>query len=193
MPNETEVDDEIIETNLPPEEEIQRLRKTNKSILAKSYERKSRIVELETENGTLKTKADAAEAKAQEAIVGIPLRKLAADMSHAPGLFLREFEARYKVESIDDVLVVSDHAGNGMKDTDGKPVAFEAPALWRLLTGGASNYAKTEDTATFGLLLKWQGPSGSGASGGGRGGSGHTPASTRKPDQKPAPLELGLK
>ena len=81
MTTETEVDDEVIETNLPLEQEVLRLRKTNKSILAKSHERKARIAELETENGTLKTKADAAEAKAHEAVVGIPLRKLAATMT----------------------------------------------------------------------------------------------------------------
>lgn len=192
MTTETELEDELIEPGLPPEEEVKRLRKTNKSVLAKSHERKGRIAELETENAGLKTKAEAAETKLREAVVGVPLRKLTANMSNAPGLFLSEFEKRFKVESVDGELIVNDLTGKTVME-DGKPIAFSGPALWRMLTGGASNYAKTEDASMFALLLKWNGPSGSGASGGMRNGSGSTGTSPRKPEQKAPTVELGLR
>jgi hypothetical protein len=191
MTTETDID-EVIEPGLPPEEELQRLRRSQKSILAKSHERKARIAELETENAALKTKADAAEAKAHEAVVGVPLRNFAEQISEVPTLWLSEFNKRFKVESKDGKLAVLHSDGTPVL-RDGEPIPFTPNAIWTLLTGGATNYGKDENSRIFAAITRWQGATGSGASPSNRGGGMNTPVSARKDEPQSEPQTFGLR
>jgi hypothetical protein len=192
MEIEAEVDNETIESGLPAVEELQRLRKSQKSILAKSHERKARIAELETENAALKAKAGEADAKMHDATVGVPLRAMAAQVSEVPKLWLSEFSKYYKVGSADGTLSVLKHDGSPVMVGE-SPVPFTPNGLWTLLTGGAQNYGKDEDTASFAAIMRWCGPTGSGASGINRGGSGNPPVSTHKAPKKSVETQFGIR
>ena len=185
MPDEIEVQDDVIDSALPAEEQVIRLRKTNKSLLAKSAERKGRIAELETENAVLKTTAETAQAKYQEAIIGVPLRALAENISPVPKMWLSEFLKYYKVEAgEDDKPAILNLDGTPVL-VNGEPIAFTPNALWRLLTGGENDYAATEKKKTFALITRWCGASGSGATMAGRGESGiDVPAAPTAPERK---------
>ncbi len=192
MPNEIEVEDEVIEPGLPVEEQVIRLRKANKSILSKSAERKGRIAELETENAALKTKYEASEAKYTEAVVGVPLRALAESISDAPKLWITQFLAKYKVEANEDGKPAVMNLDGSPVMVNGEPIAFTPNAVWTLVTGGATAYAKTEDSKTFAAISRWQGAKGSGASGGRSGGSMTGPAQPKK-EEKKVELQFGLR
>jgi hypothetical protein len=194
MPNESEVEDDVIEPGLPAEEQVIRLRKSNKSILSKSAERKTRIAELETENATLKTKYEASEAKYTEAIVGVPLRALAEQISDVPKLWLEQFLQRYKVEAGEDGKPSIVNLDGTPVVVDGAPIAFSANAVWTLVTGGATNYAKDEDSKTFSTITRWQGASGGGANGSMRNSKGSMtgPAQPKK-EEKNSEIHFGLR
>lgn len=190
-PEQTE--EEFIEsTGLPPEEEVLRLRKSQRSILAKSHERKARIEELESQNAGLSSKIIAAEAQVQDALVGAPLRALAESISDVPKLWLAEFLKSYKVESTDGKLAVLNLDGTPILAGD-KPVPFTPNGIWTLVTGGATNFGRDETTATFAAITRWCGAKGSGASATSGGGSVHPPVSTPKAPPKSVETQFGLR
>ena len=190
MPDEIEVQDDVIDSALPAEEQVIRLRKTNKSLLAKSAERKGRIAELETENAALKTTAETAQAKYQEAIVGVPLRALAENISPVPKMWLSEFLKFYKVEANEDDKPAILNLDGTPVMVNGEPIAFTPNALWRLLTGGENDYAATEEKKTFALITRWCGASGSGERMAGRWGSGiNVSAAPNAPEKEEANVD----
>ena len=194
MNAEIEVEDDVIETGLPAEEQVTRLRKSNKSILAKSAERKARIAELETENGKLKTQAETAEAKYTDAIIGVPLRSLAESISDIPKLWLSEFQKHYAVVANEDGKPAVTKLDGTPVLVDGQPIAFTANAIWTLVTGGATSFAKDEDSKTFAAITRWQGGSGSGANGAGRNSNNRTnPLPPKSSSEKKPEVEFGLR
>jgi hypothetical protein len=192
MPAEQSEDEFVESSGLPPEEEVQRLRKSQRSILAKSHERKARIEELEAGNTALTSKLAAAEAKVQDALVGVPLRAFAESISDVPKLWLSEFQKSYKVESIDGKLSVLNLDGTPVF-AGTEPVPFTPNGIWTLVTGGAANYGKDESTATFAAITRWCGPTGSGATRGNQGSSMNPPVSTKKAPTKAVEPQFGLR
>jgi hypothetical protein len=181
-----------VETVIPVDEQLGRLRSTNaellqtkKTLQAKLEAALSELATSQADNATLKTQVTEATQKTHDVTVGLPLRRMAAQLSDFPALWLTEFEKRYSVEA--------DGEGNlAILTKDGKPtkVAFEANALWRLLTGGAGSYAKNEDAKLFATLTKWQGPSGAGSHGNGTGANIGLETETKKVHKLPTGLGL---
>jgi len=149
---------------------------------------------LQAENAILKTQVTEATQKSQDAIVGIPLKRMAAQLSDFPELFLSEFGRRYDVQADDKGnLSILTKDGKPTKDVNGKPLEFEAHAIWRLLTGGSSSYAKSEDAKLFATLTKWHGAVGAGSGSTSRGTGANGPIETETKKAHKLPTGLGLR
>jgi len=152
------------------DEELARLRTTNADLLQTKKTLQAKVETLQAENATLQTQATEATQKAHDALIGVPLKHMAAQLSEFPALWLCEFEKRYSVEADSEGnLTILTKDGKPANDANGKPVEFAVNAIWKMLTGGAGSYAKTEDAKLFATLTKWQGPSGAGSRGNGTG------------------------
>lgn len=182
-------------TNVPNaiEDELARLRTTNADLLKKKSGYKARIAELEADNVKLAERATVAEKARQNALVDIPLRKLAEEVSELPSLFLTQLDQNYSVEADESgALKLLTKDGKPVKDSNDKPVEVTPNGLWKLLTGGPTNYAKTEQTKMFAHLMKWCGPSGGGSGGPTRSNYPQPFAADNKPVSAPK-ASLGLK
>jgi hypothetical protein len=187
-----------VETVIPVDEQLGRLRSTNaellqtkKTLQAKLEAALSELATSQADNATLKTQVTEATQKTHDVTVGLPLRRMAAQLSDFPALWLTEFEKRYSVEADGEGnLAILTKDGKPAKDASSKPVAFEANAIWRLLTGGAGSYAKNEDAKLFATLTKWQGPSGAGSRGNGTGANIGLETETKKVHRLPTGLGL---
>jgi regulator of replication initiation timing len=190
MANEVDTTEELARLRTTLAEILQ----TKKTLQAKIEALQADYTTLQAENATLKTQVTEATQKVTDATVGVPLRKMAAQLSEFPELWLSEFEKRYTVEADSEgKLAILTKDGKPAKDVNGKPVEFEAHAIWRLLTGGASSYAKNEDGKLFATLTKWHGAVGGGSGSTNRGSGANVPL---EPETKKAPkivTGLGLR
>jgi hypothetical protein len=182
-------------TNTPNavEDELARLRTTNADLLKTKHTLKAKIEELEASATGLQERVTVAEKARHDAIVGMPLRKLAEQVSELPSLWLNEFEKRYTVGADDKgALKLLTKDGKPVKDSNDAPVEVTPNGLWRLLTGGPTSYAKNGDGKLFATLMKWNGPNGGGSGGQSRGSYPPPSASGNKHAEAPK-LGLGLK
>jgi len=190
-----------VETAIPVDEQLARLRSTNaellqtkKALQAKLEAALSELATSQADNATLKTQITEAPQKPHDAIVGVPLKRMAAQLSDFPELWLSEFGKRYDVQADDKGnLSILTKDGKPTKDVNGKPLEFEAHAIWRLLTGGSSNYAKSEDAKLFATLTKWHGASGGGSSSANRGTGANGPIEPETKKAHKLPTGLGLR
>jgi hypothetical protein len=188
------------ETAIPVDEQLARLRSTNaellqtkKALQAKLETALSELATSQANNVTLQEQVKAAQQTVHDSIVGVPLRRMAAELSELPELWLSEFQKRYDVQADDKGnLSILTKDGKPTKDVNGKPLEFEAHAVWRLLTGGASSYAKSEDAKLFATLTKWHGAvgAGSGSTARGTGANGPIEPETKKAHRLPTGLGL---
>jgi hypothetical protein len=182
-------------TNTPNvETELATLRQVNADLLKKKSGYKARIAELEADNAKLEERVTVAERARHDALVSVPLRKMAEQVSELPSLWLGEFEKRYTVEADEKgALKLLTKDGQLVKDSNDAPVEVSPNGLWRFLTGGATSYAKSEDGKMFATLMKWCGPSGAGSGGQSRGN--FSPSTSAQPEKKPnvPTASLGLR
>jgi hypothetical protein len=190
MANEVDTTEELARLRTTLAEILQ----TKKTLQAKLEAALSELAASQAENATLKTQVTEATQKVTDATVGVPLRKMAAQLSEFPELWLSEFEKRYTVEADSEGnLAILTKDGKPAKDANGKPVAFEANAIWQLLTGGSGSYAKSDDAKLFATLTKWQGASGGGSGSANRGSGANGPLEEKKPKAPKIVAGLGLR
>jgi hypothetical protein len=172
-----------------PNEELARLRKANVEVTAKAKERKAKIEELESNVASLQTKMKEAEYARHEALIAIPLKRMAATVSPVPVLFLSEFQKFFNVEPDNDGnLCVLTLDGKRATDRNDRPVEFTPNGLWTLLASDAILFgSKDERSKMFAHLMNYFGPSG--AAGANTGPS----SSTREQTQKTATVSFGLR
>jgi hypothetical protein len=179
-------------TEVDTTEELARLRttlteilQTKKTLQAKLEAALTELATSQADNATLKTQVAEATQKVSDLTVGVPLKRLAAQLSEFPDLWLSEFTKRYSVEADSEGnLAILTKDGKPAKDANGKPVEFAANPIWKLLTGGSGTYAKSEDAKLFATLTKWHGASG-GGSGSTNRGSGHNSGLEEKKPKAP--------
>jgi len=189
-----------VETVIPVDEQLSRLRTTNaellqtkKTLQAKLEAALSELATSQTDNATLKTQVTEATQRTHDVTVGLPLRRMAQQLSEFPELWLSEFQKRYDVQADGEGnLAILTKDGKPAKNASGKPVAFDANAIWALVTGGAGSYAKNEDAKMFATLTKWHGPSGAGSRGNGTGAN-MDPDFEKKPKAPTVVTGLGLR
>jgi hypothetical protein len=189
--NNTEVNEELARLRTTLAELLQ----TKKNLQAKLETALSDLATAQADNATLQEQVKTAQQAVHDSIVGVPLRRMAAELSDLPELWLAEFEKRYSVEADKNgELTILSKDGKPAIGKDGKPVAFTAHALWAMLTGGPASYGKGDDGKLFATITRWHGPNGAGASGASsRGTAGF---STQEPQTKSKPenrLQLGLR
>lgn len=159
--NNTEVNEELARLRTTVAELLQ----AKKNLQAKLETALSDLSTAQTDNATLQEQVKAAQQSAHESIVGVPMRRMAAELSELPDLWLAEFQKRYDVQADgkNGELAILTKDGKPAMGKDGKPVPFTAHALWLMLTGGPSNYGKGDSEKVFATLTRWLDPNGAGA------------------------------
>jgi hypothetical protein len=181
------------EVNTADANELARLRNANVDLLQAKHSLKARIEELEASNAALQTRATEAEQARHEALVGIPLKRMAELVSPVPALFLSEFLRHFKVDADKDgKLTIFDLEGKPALTKQGKPVEFTQAGLWGFLASEAvlSGGKKDERSKTFNQVMFYAGPSGTGAGGHGTGANGPLESGTKKAPKIVAGLGL---
>jgi hypothetical protein len=143
--------------------ELSTLRQAHQEILAKRKKDKARIAELELAAIDLQEKATKAEAAAHDALIGVPLRRMAATVSDVPELFLSEFAKYYSITpDKDGNISITTLDGKPAIDRNGKPVEFTPHSLYSLLASQAVVAGGTKDarSKTFAVLMRYFGASG---------------------------------
>lgn len=143
---------------LTPAEELAALRTSNAELLKKSRDRKAKITEHEATITDLQARLSTAETALQDAIVGAPLRSMAAALSPIPDVWLAEFAKHYKVELKDGKLSLLTLDGKPVMDGESE-VPMDATAISKLLTAG-----ENEDLASFTHIMYGSKATGGGAS-----------------------------
>jgi hypothetical protein len=143
------------------EVETNALRATHQDLLMKRRKDKARIAELEVQAIALQDAANVANAATQDALIGVPLRRMAAMVSDVPELFMAEFAKHYTIDAdkSDGTIIVTTLDGKPALDRNGKAVEFTPHGLYNLL---ASQAATTKDarSRTFAVLMRYFGGSG---------------------------------
>jgi hypothetical protein len=137
------------------------LRKTNVELLKAKHELKARIATLEGEAATLQSRAEKAEKTIRTAVIEAPLKKLAAEISNAPELFLETLRKDYDVDvdaDTGDLLLLTKN-GKAVAARDGKVFAFTHVGLYALLVG-KPNETKDDRAKVYATLMKYAGASG---------------------------------
>jgi hypothetical protein len=116
-----------------PEAELAILRKTNAELTQKSATRKARVTELETNVATLTAKATEAETRIRQLTIDQPVNELCEEISVAPQALRTALETEYKIEMRDGVLTLVNLSDSKPVMQDGKPLAFTANSIKRLL------------------------------------------------------------
>ena len=171
----------------PDSAEILTLRQAHQDLLTKRQRDKARIAELEVSSVALQDKVTKAEAAIQDALIGAPLRRMAATVSDVPDLFLSEFAKHYAIApDKDGNISVTTLDGKPALDRDGKPVEFTPHSLYSLLASQAIVAGGTNDarSKTFAVLMKYFGASGAG---------GTRASSKQAPATKAVPFQFGLR
>lgn len=183
-----------LEVNAADANELARLRKTNTELLQVKHTLKAKVDELEAANTALQTRATEAEQAAHDALVGVPLKRMAELVSPVPALWLGEFLKYFKVEADKDgKLTILDLEGKPALNKQGKPVEFSQAGLWTLLASEAvlSGGKKDERSKTFNQVMFYAGPNGAGAGGHGTGANG--PLEEKKTKAPKTVTGLGLR
>lgn len=139
--------------------ELATLRRVNAELLQTKHTLKARIATLEGQAATLESRAEKAESTMRAAVIDRPLKRLAAEVSDAPDLFIAELSKDYDV-------IADDDGGIGLQTKDGKrvapggsPLEFTHSGLYQLLAG-KPHEAKTPRSRVFTTLMKYIGASG---------------------------------
>lgn len=174
---------EATQQPIEPTDELATLRLVNSELLAKSATRKAKIAELEVAAIALQENITNADAALHDALIGIPLRQLAATVSDAPELFLSEFGKHYTIQADkkDGKITILTLDGKPALDKADKPVEFTPHALYKLLASEAVVAGGKNDprSKTFAVLMRYFGASGAGGGFGVR--TARTPATTTPP------------
>jgi hypothetical protein len=185
----------VVDNNAAGSEELARLRTTNAELLQAKHALKAKVEELEASNAALHTRATEAEQATHDALVGVPLKRMAEVVSPVPALFLSEFQKHFKVDADKDgKLTILDLEGKPALTKQGKPVEFSKAGLWTLLASEAvlSGGKKDERSKTFNQVMFYAGPNGTGA-GGARGTGANGPLEPEKKSKPASNLQLGLR
>ena len=137
------------------EAELVTLRKLRDELLATKTKQKAKIDELELQLLQANERADKATATMRASAIDVPLRKLAAEASPVPDLFLAELQRDYAVDVSDDGSLL-------LKDKDGKlvtrankPLPLTHNSLYQLLTDD-----KSERAPVYRTIMKYSGATG---------------------------------
>jgi hypothetical protein len=163
-------------------------------LLQAKHALKAKVEELEASNAALQTEANNARQAAHDALVSVPLKRMAEFVSPVPALWLSEFQKHFKVDADKDgKLTIFDLEGKPALTNQGKPVEFSQAGLWTLLASEAvlSGGKKDERAKTFYQVMYYAGPSGTGAGGHGNGANG--PLEDKKPKAPKIVTGLGLR
>ena len=131
-------------TAIDPATELATLKRVNTELLQKSRDRKAKIAEMEVAAISLQAKVDAATALATDATVGIPLRRLADEMSATPGLWLDTFRKHFALKSTDGVLKVQTLAGEPVRTAKGEELRFDRADIAKHLTESEPESERTK-------------------------------------------------
>lgn len=134
--------------------ELATLRRVNAELLQAKHTLKLRIATLEGEAATLESRTEKAESTMRAAVIDLPMKKFAAELSYAPELFLDELRKDYDIVSADDgnlSLLTKD--GKEVKGRDGKPLAWTKHGLYALLAGLPGD-VKTDRSKVYGVLMR---------------------------------------
>jgi hypothetical protein len=144
--------------------EIETLRAAHQDLLVKRQKDKARIAELEVAAIALQDAAKVANAATHEALIGVPLRKMAATVSDVPELWLAEFAKYYTIDAdkSDGKIIVTTLDGKPALDVHGKPVEFTPHGLYNLLASQAVIAGGRRDARSkiFAVLTRYFGGSG---------------------------------
>jgi len=154
--------DPIIEPkpNIDDAAELATLRRVNAELLQAKHTLKARIATLEGEAANLDSKAEKAVSTMRAAVIELPLKRLAAEVSNAPELFLAELQKDFDVRACDDGnLGLIGKDGKPALNHEGKPVEFSHVGLYRLLAG-LPHEPSNERRSTYRTLMKYKGASG---------------------------------
>ncbi len=181
------------------QEELQRLRATNADLLKSKHNLKAKVEELEAKaiaDGEtitlLQTEVETHKKTIHDATIGVPLRKLASEVSSLPDIWQAEVEKRFNIVSHDHGgLELQTKEGKPVIDKNGKPVTLTPNSLWQFLTGGAGK-ERSEEQQRFAQLMHYFGANGAGAGGARNHGLPMNDAATPAPKQKSIP-QLGLR
>lgn len=145
---------EPINTPINDAAELVTLRALREELLQAKATLKARVTTLETEAVALTEKAKKAEATMRAAIVDLPLKRLAEQISPVPELFLSELQKDYSIEPNDEgALVLLTKADGKPVMKNGKPIEFTHNGLYQALTEDSSN----ERSKTFLTIMRYSG------------------------------------
>ena len=138
-------------TPTPEAIELETLRRVKGELEVKHQKQKQRLSEMETELATHKEKAQIAETALREAVVEVPLKRLAESISTVPNTWLTTLKSEFDIQSKNGELVLMTKAGEPVKDAEGKPVSMEERALAKYLT---ETDLDSERTKLFRLMTR---------------------------------------
>ena len=137
--------------------ELVTLRALREELLQAKATLKARVTTLETEAVALTEKANKAEATMHTAIIELPLKNLAEQISPAPELFLSELQKDYSIEANERgelILLTKQDSKPVMKN--GKPIEFTHTGLYQALTDDSTG----ERSKVFSTIMRYSGASG---------------------------------
>jgi hypothetical protein len=158
-------------------------------LLTRTQTQKARITELESEAVLLREQVEKAVTTMRAAVIDVPLKRLATEISPVPELFLSELAKDYNVEPNEDgTLPLLAKDGKRVNGRDGKPVELTHIGLYTLLAG-VNGSSDSERAKVFKVLLKYAGASG----GNGRTNTTLQPNVGNIDSDKPLPTSFGVK
>jgi len=140
--------------------ELATLRRVNAELLQAKHTLKARIATLEGEAANLDSKAEKAISTMRTAVIELPLKRLASEVSNTPELFLAELQKDFDVIACDDgSLSLINKDGKPVSNHEGKPVDFTHVGLYRLLAG-LPHEPSNERRTIYRTLMRYKGASG---------------------------------
>jgi hypothetical protein len=132
--------------------ELETLR--NAELLQAKHTLKARIATLEGEAATLESRTEKAETTMRAAVIDVPMKKFAAEVSNAPELFLSELAKDYDVVPNDDgTLRLLTKDGKEVAARNGKPLEWTRHGLYALLAGLPGD-VKTDSSKVYSVLMR---------------------------------------
>lgn len=174
----------------PDAAELATLRKINAELLQTKHALKAKIEQLEGNAATLESRAEKAESTLRASFVDVPMKRLAAEVSNAPELWLTEFMRDYDVVAADDgTLSLLSKDGKAVTNGKGDTVAMTHNALYQLLAGSLHEQKDDARKKVYATIMKF-----SGASGGvGRKVASFPSAAFDESEKKDSPVQFGLR
>ncbi len=160
-------------------------------LLEKNRKLKTKVEELESAHAALQSQLAETQETLTDVRVNQPLRKMAAEISDVPELWLSEFEKVYKLQPEGDTLLITTQEGKTVNGKDGKPIPFSPQGLFGITAAEAyTDGSKASDAAKkFKAITRYFGPSGGISSYGRR----SSLSNVQEPAKKDAPLTFGLR